>query len=264
MNVKENLIQDLLSNLDFYLSQDELYLHSETLSLVSLMGIETTQKTYSDAFYMEEQSMVTTLSDSSYVHFASFTIDDNHGKIKEYQGKDKTDLLKKNPKEYDYQTYIQTYGKLCQKKYTVFCQPRKKDEILNELFQEEENEKSMTIQNLFPEDIIPDGIKSIHKKEETYSLSLNPKITHCHLSLSIKNRGKFDSYPDFKEASMDISFRNEKLIIHSLMEYRIRYGFMNLPIRQENTIEIYIGKQKKFLIGDKEIMVSETAPFFSM
>ncbi len=262
MNVKDNIIQNLLTDLHFYLAQDELYLHSVTISNVSLMGIEATQKTYSDAFYLEEKSMITTLSDSSFVHLASFSIDDYHGHIKEYQGKDKKDLLNKNPKEYDYQTYIQMYGKLNQKKYPVLSMPRKKEEILNEIYQE--NEKSIEIQNLFPEDIIQDGIKSIHKEKETYSLILNPKITHCHLSVSIKNRGKFDSFPDFKVASMDFSFGKEMLFIHSLMEYRIRYGFMNLPIKQETNTEIFIGKQKKFLIEDKEIIVSETAPFFSM
>ncbi len=264
MNVKENKIQDLLSDLHFYLGQDELYLHSVTISNVSLMGMEATQKTYSDAFYLEEKSMITTLSDSSFVHLTSFSIDDYHGHIKEYQGKDKKDLLNRNPKEYDYQTYIQMYGKLNQKKYPVLSMPRKKEEILNEIYQAKENEKSIEIQNLFPEDIIQDGVKSIHKEKETYSLSLNPKITHCHLSVSIKNRGKFDSFPDFKEASMNFSFRKKKLFIHSLMEYRIRYGFMNLPIKQETTTEIIIGKKKKFLIDDKEIIVSETAPFFSM
>ncbi len=264
MNVKENIIQDLLSKLDFYLSQDELYLHSETTSNVSLMGISAIQKTYSDAFYLEEKSMVTTISDSSYVHFSSFSIDDYQGHIKEYQGKDKTDIPKNNPKEYDYQTYIQLYGKLNQKQYSVLSLPRKKEEILNEVYQKEENEKSNRIQNLFLEDIISDGIKSIRKEEKTYSLILNPKITHCHLSLSIRNRGKFDSFPDFKEASMSFSFGKEKLTIHSNMEYRIRYGFMNLPIKQENSIKIFIGKQKKFLIEDKEIIVDETKPFFSM
>lgn len=63
---------------------------------------------------------------------------------------------------------------------------------------------------------------------------------------------------------MIFSFGKERLTIHSTMEYRIRYGFMNLPIRQENTIGIFVGKQKKFLIEDKEIIVDETKPFFSM